>query len=348
MTVQDARTLQCPWCAHVLDDPVRGFPCGCGNCLNVWDIPSDEPWEPQRVSAAPDLQHISRSDPRAAAVFKGVYSCIRSVSVIPEVPQRAIGLLHDPLVDIGEIADLIREDAVLTLGTLRLANSVAYGARQTTQDLKAACTRLGVKGIAKLMWTALNASLYRKGLAPFRTQLVRLWKHSTAVAECAELLVEATNVPEDHLVYVGALLHDVGKVVLLQAVCNLPARAVSAFARSPRDTENLLRTYHAPLGLHAVQYMKAPPEVRTITLHHHSVEMVTDPRVAQFTRLVACANALAGEAGYDAYATEGQSAADTSERTCLLNLGLKENAMQEIREAIPERVEGILSTFAVE
>jgi len=232
------------------------------------------------------------------------------------------------------------------LGSLRLANSVAHGARQPTQDLRAACARLGVKGIAKLMWTALNASLYRKGLALFRTQVVRLWKHGTAAAECAELMVEAANVPEGHLVYVGTLLHDVGKMVLLQAVCNLPGREASFFARSSSDTENLLRTYHAPLGLHAVQCMKAPPEVRATTLYHHSPRVVTDPRVARLTLLVACANTLATEAGYGAYTTEVPPDMEGPDRSLLMDLGLKEDALQTIKEAIPERIEAILSTFA--
>jgi len=347
MTARDLRTVQCPWCAHPLDEVARGFPCACGNCLSVWDIPRSEPCEPQPAFGVPDLRHVSRSDPLAASVLTGVYGSIRSLSVIPEIPQRAIGLLHDPLVEIGEVVDLIREDAVLTMGLIRLASSVAYGGRYATRDLKAACARLGIRGIAKFMWTALNASFYQKGAVPFRAWLARLWKHTAATAECAELLVQSTNLPEGHLAYVGALLHDVGKVVLLQAMCNLPSRAASAFIHAPHQTENLLRKYHAPFGLHTVQYMKAPPEVRTTTLYHHAVQAVADPRVARLTLLVAWANLLATEAGYGAYATEDQSPADRPERPPLMDLGLKEDALQQIREAIPERLDGILSTFAV-
>ena len=326
---------------------MRGFPCACVNCLTAWDIPGEEPCEPRPIPTVPDLRSVARSDPRAAGVVQGMYGSIRSLSVIPEVPRRVIALVHDPLADAGALAALIRDDSVLTMGILRLANSVAYAGRETTQDLKMACARVGLKRVASFMWTALNASVYMKGPSRFRPWLNRLWKHSAAAAECAELLAHAMHEPDDHLAYVGALLHDVGKVVLLQAICSLPGQAAAAFADARLDTETLVRTYHAGVGLHAVQYMKSAPEIRTTTLHHHSPQAVTEPRLARLTLLVAGASALATEAGYGAYPAETPGGAEEPGHPLLAELGLEEDAIQAIRDAIPERIEAILSTFAV-
>lgn len=339
----------CPRCGQALDFAVPGFPCACTDCLSLWEIPAGDADGPQRPLRLPDLQSILHSDPGAAGVLKGIYGSIRSLSVIPEIPRRVIALIHDPIVGMKDVAALILDDAVLTMGLLRLVNSVAYSGREPVSDLGQACARLGLKDIANYMWASANASFYRTGPASFRKWLTRLWKHSAAAAECAQMLSQSIHLEQAHLAYVGALLHDAGKVVLLQAICNLPREASDAYVRSHQDARSLLEKYHAAVGLHTVQYMKTPPEVRSTTLYHHMPESAANPGAVRLARVVACANLLATEAGYDSHPSDAPpDAAGDCQHSLLTDLGLDEDAILAIREAVPERIESVLSTFIVD
>ena len=335
-------SVPCPWCGHELDHVQPGALCACVNCLNPSFVPEDGVSEPKMVGEMGDARDAALSSPAVAEVVSRLYGVIRALPVLPEIPQRVISLLHDPLASLEEVARVTNEDAVLTMQMLHVANSAAYGGRTEVRDLRVACARLGLKTVANLMWAAVNRSLYRQGPTEFRDWVVRLWDHSLATAQCADWLAATLGMPKTPTWFVAAIVHDVGKLVLLEVMRHRPSPAIRALARSPEAVLRLFDTYHALAGLHVVQYMEMPLDLRATTFFHHSPDSAL--HFARQAHVVAYADHLARVAGHGS----GTEAPDpTVAHPSAAALDLKDHQIRELQRQIGDHLESVLSTFAL-
>ncbi len=144
-----------------------------------------------------------------------------SIPTLPDVVARLIAIVEDPEVDIDDIAKLVAQDAPITSKLLRIANSTIYGlSRPATSALDAA----KVVGARTLKNIAIQASVvahYDKlsGMGDFDVN--GLWRHSIFTAQLSqEVAIRAgviREIPPDEF-YTCGLLHDIGKMVLLETL----------------------------------------------------------------------------------------------------------------------------------
>jgi HD-like signal output (HDOD) protein len=212
---------------------------------------------------AAELLHPSQlpADSLMARVLPLVSESIDALPVLPEVAQRIVAAIHDPLVEMREVARLLGEDAVLGSRVLQLANSAAYGGTQRIQTLLEACTRLGLKRIANVVHMAAQADIYRSLGASYREFLGRLWRHGIATAHCMETVATWSRLRVESAPFLTGLIHDIGKLVLADTILNRYSGPIGRLADEPELLLTAVADYHALAGLHAVQKWGLPSDV---------------------------------------------------------------------------------------
>jgi HD-like signal output (HDOD) protein len=231
--------------------------------------------------------------------MEGVFNCIpesvRRLPTLPEAPQKVIHAANDPLTSSEDLARIINGDASLSMRVLRLTNSVLFSGRQATTDTKLACARLGMRGVANVAQCVAQAHIYRASQPVYQELMQELWKHAVATARMAEAL--SNGVLPLPTLFLAGLVHDVGKVVLLDAITT---RYQGRTGQLTKDWDLLmaaLDTFAPYCGLQVVQHWDLPQEVRFTTFYQASPSNAPAAH-RKSTALIALASAVAELAGY--------------------------------------------------
>ncbi len=127
--------------------------------------------------------------------------------------------VHENRLDIDGLCQILEQDTALVSEVLRLANSSLFGGFGEVRGLQDAAVRLGVRQIAAIVFSISQQRLYSASGVLFRSRLVTLWQHASAVSVAARWT--AIRVGQRALAdeaFVAGLLHDVGKLSLLRII----------------------------------------------------------------------------------------------------------------------------------
>jgi putative nucleotidyltransferase with HDIG domain len=201
---------------------------------------------------------------------------INSVRFLPPAPRvvpELMRLLKQTDVDSSKVVKLISFDPALTANVLRICNSAFFGAATPTSDLQEAVTRLGFQQVYQLVTAAMGARMLGAAQPGYGMDEGELWKHSVAVAVTAQSIARKLS-DNDTLVFTAALLHDIGKIILAQAL-------ESVYPKLIRETEfnqqsllesekKLLGVQHAEVGARLLERWKFPPNIVSAVWFHHA------------------------------------------------------------------------------
>ncbi|MFO1010817.1 MAG: HDOD domain-containing protein [Planctomycetota bacterium] len=227
---------------------------------------------------------------------KQIISKCPNLPTLPAIVQQVSQMLLDPNVGTKEIGRLVAQDPPLAARVLKIANSSYYGLRERCVSTEQASAVLGVKVLRNVVTAAAVmkqfAHLEERGI-----DLDAMWKHSILVAQAANLLARSSRggvgLSAEEF-YTCGLLHDIGKLVLLE---NLGEEYVTLLVRSNRESVPLqtcerdaLLFDHTDVGsMIAVQWGLPAAVASAIQFHHGPREAIElDPVVS----LVAHANLL--------------------------------------------------------
>jgi HD-like signal output (HDOD) protein len=132
----------------------------------------------------------------------------------PAVLPRLMAAVDEEHGTAAEIESIIQVDSALAAATLRLANSVFFGARQSVSTLSQAVLLLGHAEIYRLASLSLISrweNLHHEALPWEPGDYAR---HSLCTALAAEVIAEAHESTDPHVAYTAGLVGDLGKLVL--------------------------------------------------------------------------------------------------------------------------------------
>ena len=166
---------------------------------------------------------------------------------------------------------------------LFLANSAAMGSRRSVNTTAQALLRVGsLRAMELLLDQSLNE------LAPMSPQAVRCWEESV---QCAWLMRRLSqhvqgDAPEPQVAYLGGLLHDIGRLLLL-AHESRQREAGDPRPASETPAEELARhgMDHAELGALALRHWLVPEPLPLFVQWHHA-EPASTPQVGAGLRLL--------------------------------------------------------------
>lgn len=317
---------------------------GCDQCLNPALVHTNGEISLERVPGHRDFRERIEAGSVLAGVFAQLDDALRDLPVLPEVPQRILTMVHDPLTSMSDLARVVNEDAAITLKILRMANSAFYGGVQEVKDLNVACARLGMRGVVNIVQAVAHSNLYKTNDPRFKKVMQELWRHSIATAHAAELVAARTGQAQDQMPFVAGLVHDVGKLVLLDLITTKYQGPAGRLKESPALLAKVLTVFHPTVGLHVVQRWKQPPEFGVTTFYSPHPDAVPVEALASLTHTVALAEHLANVCGYGAMADE---TADISAHPSAGYLGIDQNVGGVLRSALEREVEAMLDTVGL-
>ena len=220
-----------------------------------------------------------------------------SIPTLPEVVQRISAMIEDPQMGTSEIGAVVAEDAPLAAKVLRIANSAFYGLRERCLSAEQASAVLGVRVLKNVVTQAAVIQQFEHLREYPDFDIDRLWAHSSMVAHASSIMAHSSSArlglePEEF--HVCGLLHDLGKVVLLDGLGG-------GYIEIYREAKNLgqplhqrereaLGFDHTDVGAVVATHWSLHPAVASAIQYHHGPrEAVSgDPVVA----LVANANLI--------------------------------------------------------
>lgn len=231
-------------------------------------------------------------------------------------------------------AEVIEKDPAIAAKVLRLVNSSFYAPKTPVSAIPLACSILGLKVIKNLVVQAtVIDELGASTESEFDTQW--LWDHSFKTALAARLLCKHSPIQagldlDD--AYTCGLIHDVGKIILLQ---NQTEDFIGALRASREKNVPLAKIEgesfgfsHAHVGGLLAQRWKLAESVQAAVMYHHSPATEADDWAKGF--LIKAANTVAhqvsdGNSGY---------VPDISDDDALLALQIEDATLDEIRDEV--------------
>lgn len=256
-----------------------------------------------------------------------------SIPTLPEVVLRIREVMNDPDAGTAEIGAMVAEDAPLAAKVLRIANSAYYGLSGECVSTEHASTVLGLRVLQNIVTQAAVIQCFDHLEDSEDFKIRDLWEHASFTGHLSARLAEHARTigaltPSE--LYVCGLLHDVGKVVLLDG---LGSRYLDLVSRSRQEGTPLFKLEkedlgfaHTDVGAVVAKRWDLPEQVARAIHHHHGPRRVVaaDPIVS----IVAHANLLAHRIQEDAEA-EAASVFDDPTKDLL---GLTHGDIQQVVE----------------
>lgn len=261
---------------------------------------------PAATTPDPDAPTTSISMPAAEtdAVLKD--------SHLPTLPHILLNLLEacgNDDTSMSDIAGIVDKDPALCAKILRLVNSVYYSFSSEVKSFQQALSLLGTDTIRSI---AISAAVYRVFNRVADTgafNLRQFWWHSLMCAVLARSIAARVHAPAAESAFLSGLLHDIGKLVLLQ---NDPDRYLAFLEQTGQGTavpaaeRAHLGCDHCEAGVWLTRHWHLQPFLAdAIRYHHEPLHRIVDS--LPLVRIVYAANRLAKAAPADTNCAEALS-----------------------------------------
>lgn len=253
---------------------------------------------------------------RAVEVKRRLRGLLRQTVNLPQMPDVAVRVqqaLRDPEVAFRKLAQVIGSDLTLAANVIKLANSPMYGVSGTIGSVEDACRQVGLNAIANAVVAAKVFDALES--VPVEFDLRALRRHCYAAASVARLVARRCHTlgkAEVQMQFSGsmfaaALLHDIGKVLLVEHFSEESAEVGSLVAETGctqvAAEEQVVGVTHADAGLLAgIEWQFPVLLINVIGSHHRELTgllarlKTTQGRLAQ--RVIRIADAAAYEFGF--------------------------------------------------
>ena len=126
--------------------------------------------------------------------------------------------------DSQHIANLLKKDVAISAELIRMSNSAYYKGVIQNKSLEHAISRLGAEATAQTVAELTSHKYYTMKSKKYRTLIEKVWRHSIACAFASEITAELLNLELKADPFAMGLLHDIGKLALLQILANMDRR----------------------------------------------------------------------------------------------------------------------------
>lgn len=141
-----------------------------------------------------------------------VLGSLRQIPALESLARGFVQAVGRSEVSVEEIVTAIEKDSALCVRVLRMANSVFVSSETRIEDLSTAVQMLGVVRVRMAAQALITLRDAQQMVAGFDWR--NLWIHAFATAAIAEELERRIHPQTNSQIYLAALLHDVGKIVL--------------------------------------------------------------------------------------------------------------------------------------
>ena len=253
---------------------------------------------PPALAAVPDVRpstrepHTAFGSRRNEGHGKRLTAAFEALEVFPALAEsrnRVLALVSADRPSTGNVVAAIESDVALVIAVLRLANGLEGGRRGKVESVVGAVELLSPEAVQGLASKAEVFEFFERGktwdAAPERFRL-----HAVTVQRSADRLAAQAEYPHRDRLLVTALLHDVGKLVLMHAYPGYP-RQVHGPARTPEERLHYERRElgvdHALVGGVLARRWNLPNAVASAIERHHADDAAGDAAFVRLADMVA-------------------------------------------------------------
>jgi HD-like signal output (HDOD) protein len=151
--------------------------------------------------------------------------------VLPTLPEVALEVREaadNPEVNLGQMSDIIAQDPALSLGMLKVANSVVFGRSIKVDSVAQAVTRIGLRQIKSIATAMAVEQMFVSTNDVISEYMQKSWRKTVDVATVAIALMTLYLQKNKHAAFtldtitLAALVHNIGVLPILVEAENHP------------------------------------------------------------------------------------------------------------------------------
>src|SRR5919204_240664 len=216
------------------------------------------------------------------------FEALEAFPALAESRKRVLRLVSQEEPSVGEMVAAIESDVALVIAVMRLANKRAES-RGKIRSVPEAIEVLTPAGVEALIGSTKTFDFFERtpvwDAAPERFRL-----HAVATQRAADRLAARVEFSQRDELLVSSLLHDVGKLVLVQAYPGYPGQ-VHKTARTPEQRVHAERRElgidHALVGGVMARRWGLPQALAAAIEHHHADEASPEANLIRLADMVA-------------------------------------------------------------
>jgi HD-like signal output (HDOD) protein len=215
--------------------------------------------------------HENYVNPSPVLTAESVVADLDDLLSLPDAAIRLNSLLVDPDVSANEIAAVVSLDAALAARVLRAVNSAYFGLRTRVDTISKATAMIGTSELHSLVLTTSAAQAF-KSISYQLIDMETFWQHSVRAALAARGFAESSLKRHRERVFLAALMHDIGKLVLYHQVPTVSTRILQAVREGQAQEEvefALLGFTHADVGAVLLERWNLPSSLTVPVRYHH-------------------------------------------------------------------------------
>lgn len=248
----------------------------------------------QFLSKPCDIETLKATISRACAMQElltdefliKIVSGIDSLPSLPSLYEEVVEEVNSEEGTLERIAEIIAKDAGMSAKLLQLVNSAFFGLPAKVTSVHRAVSLLGTETIKTLV---LSVKIFSQFDRPGLPSVSRLWEHSLYTGMMARSIAAQQDLRQNHIdeAFTAGLLHDVGKLILLEKLPDKSAEAsrLSVAAGRPiwEAEQSVFGTTHAQVGAYLIGLWGLSETLVKATAFHHSPGKSSDRSFSPLT-----------------------------------------------------------------
>lgn len=203
-----------------------------------------------------------------------IIDAIDHLKPLTSVAGKVLALVDDPDCGMSDLSDIIRHEPALTANLLKLANSAYFGLPGKIIDAKQAIVYLGMSQVVDLVLLVSCSGSFAGSHDGYGLKAGELWKGAVSGAILANDLAQIKGLKPRGLIFTGALMRDIGKVVLdqhlnvdVEKILHRVTTQSITFAEAERQ---VLGFDHVQVGAMVASSWHFPDSLQCIIRYYHT------------------------------------------------------------------------------
>lgn len=211
-------------------------------------------------------------DPSTLTIARLISKAKELVS-LPDIYQKLMEVIDNPLSSAADVADVISCDAGLTARLLRIVNSAFYSFPSKIDTVSRGVAILGTKELCDLALATSVMNVFDSALKDF-VDMNLFWQHSIGCGVFARKLALLRHEPNAERFFVMGILHDIGRLILLSHAPEIVRMAIMRASQSRNALhvieKQMLHFTHADVGAALLKTWNLPASHQeAVGLHHN-------------------------------------------------------------------------------
>ncbi len=191
---------------------------------------------------------------------------------LPATFHKVMEVMESPTSSAFHVAEVVGKDSSLTAKLLKLVNSAFYGFPSKVDSISRAVALVGTKELTSLAMGVSVVAVF-DGIPLEVLDMRGFWEHSISCGVYASLLSSNWKGGGDERFFVGGLLHDLGRLLMIKKSPErcLDAMALSRFEGIPvfQAEQRLFGYDHAKVGGMLCKGWRMPSTLEHMVRYHH-------------------------------------------------------------------------------